>query len=366
MRFSCNVAELNEALSIAFHAIPVKSAKAVLEGIQIEAQRDSIVLTSTDLTMGIECHVHANVEEEGSVVLPGRFFCEIARKLPGTEVDISINERYLASISSFQFRTTVAGMDALEFPELPSIKGQTVQMTEKQLKQLINGTLFSVAVDESRPILTGCLFEIENQNIKVVALDGYRLAICKDTLELSGDTIRAVIGGKILGDVAKILSDSEELVTLTFSRSHVSFKIGENQIIARLLEGDYMKYNQIISDDYLTRISIKRVELMEAMDRAMLIGRESKSSLVTFKVDSYSNRLIILMPNTGMEEKLEITCEGKDLEIAFNVKYMMDILKNISDEEINIRFKKNINPCIIYPADESDRYLYLILPVRVS
>ena len=142
MRFSCNVAELNEALSIAFHAIPVKSAKAVLEGIQIEAQRDSIVLTSTDLTMGIECHVHANVEEEGSVVLPGRFFCEIARKLPGTEVDISINERYLASISSYQFRTTIAGMDALEFPELPSIKGQTVQLTEKQLKQLINGTLF--------------------------------------------------------------------------------------------------------------------------------------------------------------------------------------------------------------------------------
>ncbi len=366
MRFSCNVAELNDALSIAFHAIPVKSAKAVLEGIQIEAQSDSIILTTTDMTMGIECHVHADVMEEGIVVLPGRFFCEIVRKLPGSTVDISVNERCIASISSFQFKTVIAGMDALEFPELPVIRGQTLHLMEKQLKQLINGTLFSVAVDESRPILTGCLFEIENQSIKVVALDGYRLAICKDVLDAPSESIRSVISGKILGDIAKILSDSEDMVELTFSRSHVSFKIGENQIIARLLEGEYMRYSQIISEDYLTNVRIRRVSLMDSLDRALLIGRETKSNLVTIKVDTYSSQMVILMPNTGMEEKLEITCEGKNLDIAFNIKYMMDILKSISDEEIEIRFKKNINPCIIYPPDESDRYLYLILPVRVS
>ncbi|MBQ9010966.1 MAG: DNA polymerase III subunit beta [Clostridia bacterium] len=366
MRFTCNVAELNEALSIAFHAIPVKSAKPVLEGIQIEAMGDSIILTSTDMAMGIECHVNASVEEEGSVVLPGRFFCEIARKLPGTEVSISVNERYVAYIQSFQFKTTIAGMDAIEFPELPTIKGQTLQVTEKQLKRLINGTLFSVAVDEIRPVLTGCLFEIENSEIRVVALDGYRLAICKDELSFLSEKIHAVIAGKILGDVAKILSDTEDMVTITFSRSHVSFRIGENQMIGRLLEGEYMPYKQIIYDDFMTRITINRVELMNSMDRAMLVGRESKSNLATLKIDSYARLLVILMNNTSMEEKIEIECEGKDLEIAFNVKYMLDILKSISDEEIVIRFKKNVNPCVICPPDENDRYRYLILPVRVS
>lgn len=363
MRFSCNVAELNNALSIAIHAIPVKSPKLILEGILIEAQQNAVILTSTDMALGIECKIPAIVEMEGSVVLPGRFFCEVARKLPGEDVRISVNERSVASISSGFFKTSIAGMDALEFPELPVVKGTTVTMTEKQLRRMLNGTLFAVAIDESRPILTGCLFDVDGNDMSIVALDGYRLAICREKLENTFDASSHVIGGKVLGDVVKILNDQDDEVSICFSRSHVCIRIGENMVIARLLEGDYMRYKQILPTEYVTRIIVNRMSLADAMDRAMLIGRESKSTLVTFKVEG--NQMTILMQNTSMEEKIEISSEGKDMEIAFNVKYVMDVLKAISDDEIEMRFKSNVSPCLIYPTDGGDQYLYLILPVRV-
>ena len=363
MRFTCNAAKLNEALSIAIHAIPVKSPKAVLEGIMIEAQNDSIILTTTDMAIGIECKIMAYVEETGSVVLPGRFFCEIARKLPGEDVRITVNDRNVASIVSGQFKTILSGSDALEFPELPMVKGQTAKLTQKQLKRLINGTLFSVAVDESRPILTGCLFEIDHDEISIVALDGYRLAICKETIEDCNETISQVIGGKILGDIAKIVNDSDSEAIICFSKSHASIRIDENIIIARLLEGEYMRYKQILPMDYLTRIRINRMQLADAIDRAMLIGRESKSNLVSFKVDG--DVMTSVMQNTSMEEKIGISSEGKELEIAFNIKYVMDVLKAIPDEEIEMRFKSSVSPCLVYPPDGGSQYLYLLLPVRV-
>ena len=363
MRFTCNVAELNDALSIAIHAIPVKSPKLVLEGILMEAADSSVMLTSTDMTIGIECKVQAYVEEKGSVVLPGRFFCEIARKLPGENVRITVNERSIANIESGFFKTSLAGSDALEFPELPVVKGQTVSMSQKKLKRLLNGTMFAVATDESRPVLTGCLFEVNEKEISVVALDGYRLAICKETLDDVFDKLSHVIGGKVLGDIAKILNDSDDEVSICFSKSHACVRIDENMVIARLLEGEFIRYNQILPTEFVTKIVLNRMRLVDALDRAMLIGRESKSTLVTFKIEE--NQMTILMQHTSMEEKMEILSQGKYIEIAFNVKYVLDVLKAIPDDEIEMRFKSNVSPCLIYPTDGGDQYLYLVLPVRV-
>lgn len=361
MQFVCNTMDLNQALSTVIHALPQKSPKVVLEGIQIQALSDSIVLTATDMVIGIECKIDAVVKEEGCVIVPGRYFCEIVRKLPGDEISIAVNDRMMIGIISGEFRTIISGQDAEEYPELPAVTGNTIHISQKNLKWLINGTIFAVAQDENHPTMNGCLFDIDSHVINVVALDGFRLAILKEATEYEGNPIYAIIGSKPLSDISKIINDTEDEADLCFSRSHVSLTVGNTQLIARLLEGEFTKYKHIVSNEYTTKIRIKRTALEDAIDRAMLIGRETKSKMVTFKIEQ--EFLTVSIQNVNMEEKIPILMEGKDIEIAFNMKYIMDITRNISDEEIEFNFKSNLTPCNIHPI-EGDSYTYIVLPVR--
>ena len=364
MRFSCDVNDLNTSLSIVSRALAVRSPKPILEGILFESCEQGLRLTCTDLALGIETIIPATFIEEGRTVLPGKLLCEIVRKLPGGMCDITVSDRMQATIRCASVRTTISGFDPMEYPELPEVAGSSFAMPQNTLRDMIGRTLFAIAVDESRPILTGCLMEIEKSEMRVVALDGFRLALRKENIEGPDQPVSAVVGGKVLGDIAKILADTEDSVSLTFSRSHVQLNMGATHIVARLLEGEFIRYRQILPQEWQTRVAVRRSELGSAIDRASLIAREGKSNLVCFKIDGETLDVTSNSENGDMEEKIAVTTEGKDLTIAFNVRYITDVLKALSDDEVFMRFNSNVSPCVICPT-EGDGYQYLVLPVRV-
>ena len=237
-------------------------------------------------------------------------------------------------------------------------------MPQGVLRDMIGRTLFAIAVDESRPILTGCLLEIGQQELRVVALDGFRLALRREPIVGPQEPVSAVVGGKILGDISKTLNESEDPVAIRVSRSHIQLEIGKTRIVARLLEGEFIRYRQILPDEWQTRISVSRAELGSAIDRASLIAREGKNNLVCFKIDGEELQVTSNSESGDVEERIAIATEGKDLTIAFNVRYITDVLKALSDDEVYMRFNSNVSPCVICPI-QGDAYLYLVLPVRV-
>ena len=364
MRFSCDTNDLNTSLSIVSRALAVRSPKPILEGILLESCEQGLRLTCTDLALGIETHIPATMIEEGRAVLPGKLLCEIVRKLPGGVCDISVSDRLQATIRCASIRTTITGFDPVEYPELPQVAGASFAMAQSTLRDMIGRTLFAIAVDESRPILTGCLMEVNRAEMRVVALDGFRLAMREEKIDGPDKDVSAVVGGRVLGDIAKILCDTDEPVSLCFSASHVQMNMGPTHIVARLLEGEFIRYRQILPQEWQTRVSVRRADLGNAIDRASLIAREGKNNLVCFKIDGDTLTVTSNSENGDMEEKIAVTTEGKDLSIAFNVRYITDVLKALSDDEVYMRFNSNVSPCVVCPT-QGDGYLYLVLPVRV-
>ena len=258
MRFSCDTNDLNASLNIVSRALAIRSPKPILEGILFESCDEGLRLTCTDLALGIETIIPATFIEEGRAVLPGKLLCEVVRKLPGGMCEMSISDRMQATIRCATFRTTISGFDPVEYPELPQVDGDSFSVAQNVLRDMIGRTLFAIAVDESRPILTGCLMEIEKSEMRVVALDGFRLALRKENIDGPEKPVSAVVGGKVLGDIAKILADTEEPVSMCFSRSHVQMNIGATHIVARLLEGEFIRYRQILPAEWQTRVAVKR------------------------------------------------------------------------------------------------------------
>lgn len=364
MRFSCDTNDLNTSLSIVSRALAVRSPKPILEGILLESCEEGLRLICTDLALGIQTVIPASFSEEGRAVLPGKLLCEIVRKLPGGNCTISVSDRMQATIRCASIRTTISGFDPVEYPELPLVTGQAFSMPQNMLRDMIGRTLFAIAVDESRPILTGCLMEIGRNEMRMIALDGFRLAMRQEAISGPESDVSAVVGGKVLGDIAKILADTDEEVALCFSPSHVQMNMGATHIVARLLEGEFIRYRQILPQEWQTRVAVRTGELSSAIDRASLIAREGKSNLVCFKIDGDTLTVTSNSENGDMEEKIDVTTEGNDLTIAFNVRYITDVLKAISDDEVFMRFNSNVSPCVVCPT-EGDGYLYLVLPVRV-
>ena len=256
----------------------------------------------------------------------------------------------------------VQGISLLE--GLAEVSGHEFEMPQGVLRDMIGRTLFAIAVDESRPILTGCLLEIGQQELRVVALDGFRLALRKEPIVGPQEPVCAVVGGKILGDISKTLGEGEDPVAIRVSRSHIQLEIGKTRIVARLLEGEFIRYRQILPEEWQTRITVGRADLGSAIDRASLIAREGKNNLVCFKIDGGELLVTSNSESGDVEERMPISTEGKDLTIAFNVRYITDVLKALSDDEVYMRFNSNVSPCVVCPT-QGDAYLYLVLPVRV-
>ena len=357
------------SLQTAIKAISGKATLPVLEGALLEAFDGMLRITCTDLNMGIVTQLEADIAEEGRVVLPGKLLGEIVRKLPVGDVDVSVAPNNAATIRCRGSRTTLAGFAAEEYPPLPALEvNESVTLPQSALRDMIRQTSFSIATEESRPIFTGCLMEVDGGCVNLVALDGFRLAIQKAVMpfELPGgkENVRVVIPGRVLNEMSKVLGDTDEYCTLVFDQSRMTASFGTTTLSTVLLTGEYIDYRKILPASFRTTALADRVGVQNAIDRASLMAREGKNNLIRM---SFSGDTLAISSNAELGdvlEELETELTGDPIEIAFNAKYITDVIRNITDEKLCMRFNSNVSPCVIAPQEGED-YLYLILPVRV-
>ncbi|WP_102399228.1 DNA polymerase III subunit beta [Haloimpatiens massiliensis] len=365
MIFTCEKSKLQEAINIAQKAITGKSTMSILQGILLIAENNTVTLIGSDIDLSIETKVEANVLENGRIVLDSRLFGEIIKKLPNSTVEIRTTEKNSIDIKCEKSNSTLFHMSADEYPEIPTIdENKMCLLSQKLLKNMIKGTIFAVAQDETRPILTGVLFEITKNKLNLVALDGYRLALRSENIDEEND-INCVIPGKTLNEVSKILEDDEKKVALSFTDNHILFNLGKTKIISRLLEGDFIKYDSIIPEEYNLRVTTKKDEILGCIERASLMGKDGNTNLVKFDIKD-DNMIITSNSQLGkVREELNIILQGESLKTAFNSRYLIDVFKIMEEEEIYMEFSSSVSPCII-KNKENNNCTYLLLPVRVA
>lgn len=367
MKFSCVKSKLQEAVNIVQKAISSKSTMPILQGILIEAKEDKIILIGSDIDLSIETTISTNVEEEGKIVVNSRLFGEIIKRLPGEEVEINTMDNNFINISCNKYNASLVCMNAEAYPKLQKIDTENIMgkaaISKKLLKNMIRSTIFAIAQDETRPIFTGVLFEINDNKLNLVALDGYRLALRSKRIE-SDSSINAVIPGKTLNEVSKILQDDDKNVSITFTKNQVLFDFDNTRIFSTLLQGEFIKYNSIIPEEFNLKVTVKRDEILNSIERASLIGKEGDTNLVKFNI---KDDTLLITSNSQMgnvKEELSIILQGQPLVIAFNSKYLIDIFKIMEDEEITMELSTSVSPCVIRNKNNDD-CTYLILPVRL-
>ncbi len=368
MKFRIEKSDFLAAITTVSRALPARAASPILEGILVEAniELSQVRLLATNTALQIECIAPADVSIPGVIVLPGKLLLDVIRLIPDGEVEITeIQGRQNAvSIKSGDSKkTSMQGFGADEFPELPPIiKKGSFELPQKTLASMISQTIFAVSSDEARPVLTGGLMEVESGVMSMVGLDGYRLAIRKEPVLYDAD-MTAIVPAQALAAIERTLSDEGD-VTVTFSPAAALFDMNHTRITTVLLSGEYMKYKKIIPAEKLTTVRVDKNALLAATNRASLMARDSKNNLVRFSI---SPDILTVTSNSEMgdvEEKVAITLTGGELEIAFNAKYLMDVLKVLSEDEIVLELSTNVSPCVIKPLS-GDAWLYLVLPVRI-
>ena len=370
MKIICEKEKLLKAINSVVKGVASKTTMPILEGILIQTNDNEIKLTTYDLEIGIEYIIESKVEEQGSTVVNAIMFSEIIRKLPDTEISITLNENNLLVIECEGSLYKLSTMNPSEFPELPKINVEnSVELDQKTLKNMIRRTNFAVSIEENRPVFTGCLFEILNNKINVVAVDGFRLAWASSFLEKKCNDFKAVIPGKTLNEVNKILLDSFDEVKIGISKNQALFQMENCKIVTRLLDGEFLNYYSVIPKNWETRIRANKKDLQECFERISLISASiaEKEKKYPVKIKVEVGKITISCTNQTGDAKEEIYLEtqGKELEAGFNPKYFLDALKVIEDEEIFVDFGTSVSPCVIRPIENED-YTYMILPIRMK
>lgn len=364
MIFTCEKQKILEGISIVQKAITGKSTMPILEGIYIKAKGSKLTLIASDMDVSIQTLVDATVIEEGSIVIDAKIFGEIIRKLPNSSIKIEIIENQLLKITCEKSVFDVVYMNSNEFPELPQINEQLkISVNQNILKNMIKGTSFAIAQEETRPILQGILFEVQNKTLNLVALDGYRLAIKSEFLDNDMD-IEVVIPGKTLIEVSKILEDIDEIVDITFTNNHILFNLEKTKIISRLLEGKFINYNSLLPQEHKLFVNVNRQELQNAIERASLMAKDGNTNLI--RLDIQQDNLIITSNSQlgKVREEISIKLQGEGIQIAFNSKYLLDVLKNMEQNEVVMKMTSGISPCVI-EEENNENAKYLVLPVRL-
>ena len=365
MRILCDRQSLVDAVSNVQRGVAAKSALPALEGILLRAYGSSLFLAGYDMELGITTTIEAQVSEPGEIVLTAKLFSEIIRKLPGEDVSIICNEKNNTTIRSGSSEFTIIGFSSDDYPELPSINdGAAVTVSQQVLKSMIRQTLFAVAQTDTRPVHTGVKFELENNNLRLIAVDGSRLAMRTETIK-STEQLSFVVPGKTLSEVLKLLNDSEETLYLTVGTRHIILEIGGYSVFSRLLDGEFLPYRKAIPAQATTTVRVKTRELIDAVDRASLVINDRlKSPLICrFKEDEISLSCITALgsANDSMFAKIE----GRQEEMGFNSRFLLDALRNTESDEVVIELSGAQSPMKIVPVT-GDSFLFLVLPVRLK
>ena len=370
MKVICEKEKILKGINSVINGVASKTTMPVLEGILIQTNDNELKLTSYDLEIGIEYVLEAKIEEQGSTVVNAIMFSEIIKRLPATEIKITLNENNLLEIECEGSLYKLATMNPDEFPELPKINvDNSIEIEQTVLKNMIRKTIFAVSTEENRPIFTGCLFEVEENKLNVVAVDGYRLAIKSKNIDKVTNNFSSVIPGKTLNEVNKIISDSFDYVKIGISRNQALFEMENCKIVTRLLDGEFLKYSNTIPKTWETRVKVNKNNIQNCFERILLISSSSieKEKKYPVKINIEIGKVTISCANqTGdAKEEIYVETEGKELEIGFNPRFFLDALKAIDDEEVYIEFGTNRSPCIIKPVEDGD-YIYMILPIKMK
>jgi DNA polymerase-3 subunit beta len=366
MKIICKKSDLVHGVSIVSKAVSNKTTLPILECILIEASAGTITFTANDMELGIETKIEGSIIEQGKVAMDAKLFSEIVRKLPDNDVTIETDENYKATIVCEKACFQIMGQEGNEFPYLPEIKKEkSITLSQFSLKEIIRQTIFSISDNENTKLMTGELFEVKDNQLSVVSLDGHRISIRKLELKDSYDPFKVVVPGKTLQEIVKIISgETEDDITIYVTDKHILFEFDQTKVVSRLLEGEYYKISQMLSSDYETKITINKKEFLSCIDRASLLIRESDKKPIIINIKDNFLELSISSYFGSMEENILIQKEGRDLLIGFNPKFLMDVLRVIDDEEINIYLVNPKAPCFI--KDEQESYTYLILPVNFN
>lgn len=367
MKFSCEKALLMSAISIASRAVAPKSSIPALEGILLEAG-DNLRLTGYNLETGIRTALDADITQAGALVLSSRLFGEIIRKLPDDIVVFS-SENYNVNIKCGMSEFNIMATDPSEFPSLPEVEENACRfaLPRPALGSMIRQTIFAVSTNESRPVHTGSLFEIEDNELTMVSVDGYRLALRRETLsQKKGDTFSFVVPGAALSEVEKICGDKEEDAWVIQGHRHILFQMGETILISRRLEGEFLAYRNAIPKNNTIRVKCETKALRACIDRVSLIINESLKSPLRCR---FENGMLHVNTKTAIgnaSDSCPLEGDGQGLEIGFNNKYMMDALKAVPTEHIWLEMTTGVAPCVILPAEGEQNFVYMVLPVRLK
>lgn len=367
MKIICNSAELSEACQNVQRAASAKTAIPAIEGILMSAKGNTLILTGYDLEMGITTSIPANIEEEGELVINAHMFSETLRKLPENVVSIDSDSRQIASISCGEFESTLIGISAEEYPELPSVTGgYPISITQGLLKDMIRKTIFSAAVkDNSKVVHTGVKFEIEENHIRLIAVDGVRLAIRNEKIDYSGENLSFVVPAKTLSEVMKLMNDDEDTVTLGVGKRHIIFEVGGYNIISRLLDGEFLNYKSAIPSSTKTVITVDTRRLIDSIDRTSLIITDKIKSPVKCAFEDNMIKISSITSLGTANDRIYANIEGESCTIGFNNKYVLDALKVCDTDEVRIMLSGPIKPILIVPQ-QGDEFIFLILPVRLK
>lgn len=366
MKLVFTKSNLNKAVGIVMKAVPTRTTMNILECILIDATTNEIKFTGNDMELGIETIVEGEIIEKGKIAIDAKLFSEIVRKLPDNDITLTTDSNNNALITCEKSKFNIAGKSGDDFSYLPAIiKDKMITLSQFQLKEVINQTIFSIAINDNNKMMTGELFEVNEGTLKVVGLDGHRIAIRNIKLEGRSDDVRVVIPGKTLQEISKILNaDAESYVNIYFTNNHVLFEFDQTHVVSRLIEGDYFKISQMLSNDYETKVSINKKEFLDSIDRANLLIREGDKKPIIINI---LNGLLQVNVNSAigaLNEDIDIDKEGKDIMIGFNPKFLMDALRVIDDENVTMYLVNHKSPCFI--RDKEENYIYLILPVNFT
>ena len=366
MKLICAKNELLKSVNISLKAVSSKTTMPILECILIDASATEITFTSNDMELGIETKVKGIIEEKGIVALDAKLFSDIIRKLPDSDVCIQTDTNLNTTITCEKAKFTIPGKSGDDFAYLPVIeRSEGIEISQFTLKEVIRQTIFSIAANENNKLMTGELFEMKENILKVVSLDGHRIAIRKIELKNNYPSRKVVVPGKTLQEVSKILPGSaEEDVNMFLTDNHIVFEFDDTTVVSRLIEGEYFKIEQMLSSDYETKVKINKRELLDCIDRATLLVKEGDKKPIIMNVTDGNMELKINSFIGSMNEDIDIVKEGKDILIGFNPKFFIDALRVIDEEEVSLYMVNPKAPCFI--KDDEGKFIYLILPVNFN
>lgn len=366
MVITCSQYELLKGLNTVSKAVPVRTSNPILQCILIDASTNDIRLTSNDMEIGIETIIPGSIKERGRVALDARIFVDMVRNLPNNQVTIKSDDNLMTQIKCENAHFEIPGKSGDDFPYIPVIpRNVPIEISQFTLRETIRQTIFSTKENDTKQIMSGELFEISGEYMRVSSLDGHRISIRKIRLQDSYDDTKVIVPAKTLKEISNIISGSyDDMVSIYITDNHVIFEFDMTTVVSRLIDGEFFQVDKMLSNDYETKVMINRKELMESIKRSMLMVNESDKKPIVFDIYEQTFHMNVSTTRGNFDENLNMIKDGRDIKIAFNPKFLYDALNAIDDENASLYLLTPRSPLFI--RDDAGSYIYLVLPVNFN